>query len=79
MTMTRTLWTDETTGRTLDRGELTELHRRARALFEANRHIFEDEMEALSALGAVPLLAQLAADVDHCLSLDRAISYGAAA
>jgi hypothetical protein len=55
--MTLTMWRDPVTGGYLERDLLEQLRARARRLYEANRHIFEDEVDALSALGVVPLLA----------------------
>jgi hypothetical protein len=52
--MALTLWTNEITGERLDRLQLDEWRRRARRLHEVNSHIFEDELEALAALGVVP-------------------------
>jgi hypothetical protein len=54
--MKPTLWINVLTGQRLDRSELSDLRFRAQAVYAANTHIFEDEAEALSALGAVPLL-----------------------
>ena len=56
-----TYWMNEITGVLLDEAGLRELHERARRLYAVNGHIFEDEREALSALGAVPLGGQPAA------------------
>ena len=53
--MALTMWTKPTGGR-LDREELVQFRARAHRLYEANMHIFEDELDALSALGVVPLL-----------------------
>jgi hypothetical protein len=47
-------WIDDITGCPLDKEQLGQLRERAHHLYEANTHIFEDEHEALSALGAVP-------------------------
>ena len=52
--MAMTGWTNTFTGERLDDAELGRLQERARRLYEANTHIFEDEYEALSALGIVP-------------------------
>jgi hypothetical protein len=52
--MALTLWTNEITGERLDRLQLDGWRRRARRLYEVNSHIFEDEVEALAALGVVP-------------------------
>jgi hypothetical protein len=51
--MALTLWTNEITGERLDRVQLDGWRRRARRLYEVNSHIFEDELEALGALGVV--------------------------
>ena len=56
--MALTMWTKPTGGR-LDREELVQFRARAHRLFEANMHIFEDELDALSALGVVPLLDEV--------------------
>jgi hypothetical protein len=50
-----TLWVNTITGERLDREALDNLRHKARHAYEANSHIFEDEYEALTALGAVPL------------------------
>jgi hypothetical protein len=52
--MALTMWTNSTTGERLDGRQLTELRERAHRLYEANTHIFEDELDALSALGVQP-------------------------
>ena len=49
-------WANEITGERLDRAQLDAWLQRARQLYEANTHIFEDESEALGALGVVPVL-----------------------
>ena len=54
--MAMTLWTNTTTGRLLDQVELARFRRRARRVYEVNTHIFEDEVDALAALGVVPLV-----------------------
>jgi hypothetical protein len=51
---TRTHWIDVVSGDRLSRPALDELRRKAHVLYQANTHIFEDEREALGALGAVP-------------------------
>jgi len=43
------------TGERLDRAALATLRRKAHRAYVANTHIFEDEHEALSAFGAVPM------------------------
>lgn len=53
--MALTMYLDVTTGERLASAELDDLRRRAHCAYEANQHIFEDEYEALEALGAVPL------------------------
>jgi hypothetical protein len=55
--MALTLWTNEITGERLDRLQLDTWRRRARHLYEMNTHIFEDELEALAALGVIPATA----------------------
>jgi hypothetical protein len=55
-TMKSTMWINERTGRRLNRSELCVLRTRARAVYAANAHIFEDEADALSALGIVSLV-----------------------
>jgi len=49
-------WTNDMTGELLDHDKLRQLRDRAHRLYEANTHIFEDEHEALSAMGVVPVL-----------------------
>jgi hypothetical protein len=53
--MATTQWVNMITGERLDRAALAELGRRAHRVYEANTHLFEDEREALAALGAVTL------------------------
>lgn len=48
-----TLWTNMITGERLDRVALDDLRDRAHRLFESNTAIFEDELDALHALGVV--------------------------
>jgi hypothetical protein len=43
------------TGERLDRAALADLRRRAHRAYEANTHLFEDEGEALVALGVARL------------------------
>ena len=52
--MALSMWTNAITGQPLDTDELRLLQARAHRLYEANSHIFEDEREALVALGAEP-------------------------
>ena len=56
MSNSLTLWMNTITGERLDRVTLDGLRARAHDLYEVNTHIFEDELEALNALGAVPML-----------------------
>ena len=51
--MALTVWTNEMTGERLDRAQLDDVRRRAQRLYEVNTHIFEDEDDALAALGVV--------------------------
>src|SRR5690349_14235800 len=51
--MARIGWYNGFTGDRLDGTQLTLLRERAHRLYEANVHIFEDEAEALAALGVV--------------------------
>jgi len=53
--MAQTMWTNSITGERLDRGEVHDLLARARRLYEANTHLFEDEYDALTALGVSSL------------------------
>jgi hypothetical protein len=46
-----TQWVNLMTGEWLDRAALADLRRRAHRAYEANMHLFEDEREALVALG----------------------------
>jgi hypothetical protein len=55
VTATITLWVNTITGEHLDRDGLVDLRRKAHRAYEANTHIFEDEYDALTALGAAPL------------------------
>jgi hypothetical protein len=49
-----TLWVNANTGERLDRAALETLRQKAHRAYEANTHIFEDEMDALSAFGVMP-------------------------
>jgi hypothetical protein len=49
-----TLWVNANTGERLDRAALETMRRKAHRAYEANTHIFEDEMDALSAFGVLP-------------------------
>ena len=48
--MTPTMWSNDITGERLDADELARLRAKAHVLYEANVHIFEDELDALAAL-----------------------------
>ena len=50
------LWIDDLTGDCLTVDALQRLQEKARRLYVRNAHIFEDERDALAALGAVPVL-----------------------
>ena len=50
-----THWFDSQ-GHQLDRDELAGALAHARRVYEANPHIFEDEQDALRALGVVPVV-----------------------
>lgn len=52
--MVKTQWVNVITGERLDRASLAVLRHKAHRAYEANTHIFEDEMDALSAFGVVP-------------------------
>jgi hypothetical protein len=52
--MALSMWTNAITGQRLEADELRQLRARAHRLYEVNPHIFEDEREALVALGAEP-------------------------
>lgn len=56
MTSSLTLWINTMTGERLDRATLDSFRHRAHDLFEANTQIFEDEADALTALGVVSIL-----------------------
>jgi hypothetical protein len=55
--MALTMWINDFTGQRLSVAELREHRRRAHEAYRVNAHIFEDETEALAALGIVPMLA----------------------
>jgi hypothetical protein len=59
--MATTLWANSRTGRRLDDVELKALRLHARRVYAANTHIFEDEADALTALGVVSLAELVAA------------------
>jgi hypothetical protein len=50
-----TSWVNTITGERLDRDALNDVRQKAHRAYEANSHIFEDEYDALVALGVVPL------------------------
>jgi len=52
--MATTLWMNTMTGEWLNRAALASFRAKAHRAYEANTHIFEDELDALSALGVVP-------------------------
>ena len=54
--MALTMWTNVLTGQRLDDDELRQFRDRAHRAYEANTHIFEDESDALGALGVLPYL-----------------------
>jgi hypothetical protein len=51
-----TFWINDFTGARLDSDDLHRLRRQAHDVYARNAHIFEDEFEALTALGAVPVV-----------------------
>jgi hypothetical protein len=55
--MARTLWINAYTGHRLEPSELADLRNKAHVVYAANGHLFEDEADALVALGAMPLVA----------------------
>lgn len=55
--MALTGWTNTNTGKRLSWRELERMRQRAHLVYEVNSHIFEDELDALTALGIVPLFA----------------------
>jgi hypothetical protein len=72
---TMTMWVNTISGELLSREALDELRAKAHRTYEANVHIFEDEYEALTALGAVPLRRRNGFapwDLDEVLPLDAA-------
>ena len=54
--MARTLWVNAYTGNWIEQNELAEMRTKAHLVYAANAHLFEDEADALVALGAVPLV-----------------------
>jgi hypothetical protein len=54
-TMT-TFWINDFTGARLDADDLRRMRRQAHDVYVRNAHIFEDEFEALTALGAVSVV-----------------------
>lgn len=57
--MALTMWRNTANGDRLDRAELARFQERAHVLYRTNPHIFEDERDALIALGVVPIAAGL--------------------
>jgi hypothetical protein len=55
-----TMWCNTLTNERLDRDQLQRYKEQAHQLYEANRHIFEDELDALAALGVLPPLTTAA-------------------
>jgi hypothetical protein len=55
--MDHTFWVNTITDERLGASDLATMRVRAHDLYVANAHIFEDEADALTALGAVPLFA----------------------
>jgi hypothetical protein len=51
-----TFWINDFTGARLDADELGRMRRQAHDVYLRNTHIFEDEVDALSALGAVAVV-----------------------
>jgi hypothetical protein len=51
-----TFWINDFTGARLDADDLRRLRLKAHDLYARNAHIFEDEFEALTALGAVSVV-----------------------
>jgi hypothetical protein len=49
------MWVNAYTGNWIEQSELAELRTKAHVVYAANGHLFEDEADALVALGAVPL------------------------
>jgi hypothetical protein len=56
MSTSLTLFVNTNTGERLDRLALDRLREKAHRLFDANTSIFEDELDALNALGIVSIL-----------------------
>ena len=74
--MARTLWIDSTSGERLDDRQLGELRSRARALYAVNTHIFEDELDALTALGVVSAFSTELLQAFQVTDHDRAATGG---
>ena len=55
--MARTLWVNAYTGNWMEQNELAKMRTKAHLVYAANAHLFEDEADALVALGAVPLVS----------------------
>jgi len=57
--MALTMWRNMTNGDRLERSELEQFQERAQQLYRSNPHIFEDERDALGALGVVSITETL--------------------
>ena len=55
-TVTLTRWTNTNTGKRLSGMELEGMRKQAHRVYEVNSHIFEDELDALNALGVIPIV-----------------------
>lgn len=53
--MALTMWMNDLTGDRLDDTEVARCWLKAKRAYAANTHIFEDEFEALAALGIIPM------------------------
>jgi len=67
--MALSMWTNVFTGQRLNTEELRRLRAQAHRLYEVNPHIFEDEREALVALGVEPPVVTLPTPPMATLSL----------
>ena len=71
--MALTMWTNVISEKRLDADELAAFRVRAHRLYEANLSLFEDEREALSALGVVSVF-EAAAERSSWPALHAAIA-----
>ncbi|MDQ1424024.1 MAG: hypothetical protein QOD72_1522 [Acidimicrobiaceae bacterium] len=71
--MALTMWTNVISEKRLDTDELAAFRVRAHRLYEANESLFEDESEALSALGVVSAF-EAAADRASWRTLRHAVA-----